>query len=346
MSERFTVLFSSAGRRVALMDAFARSLETLGLEPRLLAADMSRLSAAFHHAERAFQVPRCTDEAFVPAMLDLCERERVDLLVPTIDPELPVYAAHREAFAEVGTTVAVSAPPVVAIGGDKHRTHRWLQEAGLPTVRQTSPEGALQEPDRWPLPLFAKPAAGSASVGARVVQDLEELERLHQEGGDYVVQTLARGVEHTIDLYCDRMGRLRCAVPRRRLEVRAGEVSKGVTVRHPALTELAERVVASFPAPAFGALNVQVFFEEESGVLRVIELNPRFGGGYPLSHRAGADFPRWLAQEARGEGCDARDDTWCHGLLMLRYDAAVFVAAEKAGLDVPAGSGRAEEGLW
>ncbi len=332
MSERFTVLISSAGRRVALMDAFRRSIEGLGLRPRLLAVDMSRLSAAFHHADEGFLVPRCTDEAFVPEVLRLCERHGVDLLVPTIDPELPVYAAHREAFARIGTTVAVSAPEVVAIGGDKHRTHRWLTGSGLPTVRQASPEQVLAEPARWPLPLFAKPAAGSASIGAQVVRDEATLQRLAGEETDYVVQELARGAEHTIDLYCDRQGRLRCAVPRRRLEVRAGEVSKGVTVRHEALTELAHRLVAAFPAPAFGALNVQVFFDEARGTLRVIELNPRFGGGFPLAYAAGADFPRWLVQEVRGEPCEADDAGWRDGLVMLRYDAAVFVDGREAGL--------------
>ncbi len=341
MSDRFTVLFSSAGRRVALMDAFQRAIEGLGLRPRLLAVDMTPLSAAFQRADAAFRVPRCTDAAFVPRVLELCERERVDLLVPTIDPELPLYAAHRARFAEVGTTVAVSAPRVVAIGGDKHRTHQWLTEAGLPTVRQGTVEEALQEPERWPLPLFAKPSAGSASIGAQVVRDRETLRRLQREEEDYVVQSLARGIEHTVDLYCDRGGRLRCAVPRRRLQVRAGEVSKGVTFRHPALTALAERVVASFPEPAFGALNVQVFFEEASEEAWIIELNPRFGGGFPLSHRAGADFPRWLVQEVRQGNCEANDDTWRHGLVMLRYDAAVFVEAAAAGLDLaaPRGSG-------
>jgi carbamoyl-phosphate synthase large subunit len=150
-------------------------------------------------------------------------------------------------------------------------------------------------------------------------------------GGGFIAQTIAPGVEYTIDFLAGSDGACRCAVPRRRFETRAGEVSKGMTVRHPALQALAGRVCQALPG-ARGCLNVQVFLEEDSGAMNVIEVNARFGGGFPLSWEAGARFPRWMLEEQLGLPSTAAHDAWRDRLVMLRYDDAVFVDASRAGL--------------
>jgi len=318
----FTVLVSSAGRRVELLRGFRDALAAAGLEGRVLAADRSWYSSAFHEADEGLLVPSCDEDAFVPAVLDLCEKHAVDLIVPTIDPELPVYAAARERFAGAGVTVAVSGPEAVTISADKVRTHAWLVETGLPTVRQAGVDVVRADPPGWPFPLVVKPRFGSAGIGVAVVHDAAELD-VAARAGEVVVQEVARGREHTIDLLVDRAGRCVSAVPRRRLEVRAGEVSKAVTVRSSALEDVAARVAERLPG-AYGPLTVQVFSDEDGG-LAVIEVNARFGGGFPLAREAGADHPRWLVEEVAGLTSTADRGAWRPGLVMLRYDAAVFV---------------------
>lgn len=326
---RFNVLISSAGRRVALMESFRHTLGTLGLSGRVLAADSSSLSAAFHAADGAYLVPRCTEEDFIPTMLDICRREGVRLVVPTIDPELPVYAEHRCRFAEAGVTVAVSSPAVVAIGADKVAAHAWLVGHGFPTVSQAGVAEVLAAPGTWPFPLLVKPRFGSSARGVAVVGDTTEL-RVATRAGDFLVQTIATGVEYSVDLLVDGRGRCRCVVPRRRLEVRAGEVSKGITVRLDCLEDLAFRIGNALPG-AYGALTLQVFVGPDER-LSVIELNPRFGGGYPLAWRSMADFPRWMIEEILGLPSTASQDEWRSGLVMLRYDEAVFVDAVEVGM--------------
>jgi carbamoyl-phosphate synthase large subunit len=326
-----TVLISSAGRRVELLRAFRHTLETLG-GGRVLATDLSWYSSAYHDADERFPVPRISSDEFVPRMLEICEQQGVDLVVPTLDPELAVYAAARDRFAAIGTTVAISSPEVASISGDKEHTHDWLVANGFPTVMQGTVDDVRADPGAWPFPLVVKPRYGSASIGVAVVNDLAELEHATAGGADMLVQTKALGAEHTIDLLADRDGRCLAAVPRRRIEVRAGEVSKGVTVRSPALAELAEKVCAALPGP-YGALNFQVFVSPDTGQLAVIELNARFGGGYPLAYAAGADFPLALVQDALGQPITAPLEGWRDRLVMLRYDAAVFVDED----DAPAG---------
>jgi carbamoyl-phosphate synthase large subunit len=326
-----TVLVSSAGRRVELLRGFRRALDAIGAAPgRVLATDCSWYSSAFHDADEAFLVPRLDDPEFAPRLLELCLKHDVDLIVPTIDTELPVWAAHRDQFDAIGVTVALSGRHVIAIARDKQRTHDWLVAHAFPTVEQTAPAAALADPDAWTFPLMAKPRFGSAGLGVGLVRDIEELALVARRGhelGEIVVQRVAPGVEYTVDVLADRTGRCACAVPRRRLEVRAGEVSKGVTVRSAALQDLAARLCDALPG-AYGALNVQVFVDgdvDEPDNLAVIEVNARYGGGFPLSLEAGADFPRWMLEDLLGLPSTAAPDVWRSGLVMLRYDAAVFV---------------------
>ncbi|MEX0666258.1 MAG: ATP-grasp domain-containing protein [Acidimicrobiia bacterium] len=329
------VLLSSAGRRVALLRAFRASLRELSSDGMVIAADASPLSAAFHAADRAVVVPRCISEEFVPALLEVCRLHDVRLIVPTIDTELAVLAAHRGTFADAGVIVAISDPETVDVGADKLRTNEWLVANGFPTVRQARPDAVLGRGDGWRYPLVVKPRRGSASIGVTTVGSADELDLVAD--ADVVVEEVARGHEYTVDVFADRSGRARCAVPRRRLEVRSGEVSKGVTVRCPLLQQLACRVVEALPG-AYGALNVQVFLDADEKQPRIIEINPRFGGGFPLSWEAGAPFPRWLLEDGAGLSPSAVADEWRDGVVMLRYDDAIFVDASDVGLGQ--GSGR------
>jgi carbamoyl-phosphate synthase large subunit len=340
-----TILISSAGRRVELLRAFRQTLNALAPANgatfgRVLAVDSSWYSSAFHDADQAFLIPRCTDRNFVPQMIELCTRHEVDLIVPTIDTELPIYAAAREQFTAVGTTVAISSPEVVAIAADKVHTHNWLTGAGFPTVLQGTIADVRADPVNWQFPLIAKPRFGSASKGVTLLADLADLERLIGHWAkladssdpyrDLVVQSVASGAEYTVDVMVTRDrsassagGLCITAVPRRRIEVRAGEVSKAITVRSPVLIELAEKLCSALPG-AYGPLNVQMFLDSESGKVAVIEINARFGGGYPLSFAAGANFPQALVHEVCGLPA-APVSEWREKLVMLRYDAAVFV---------------------
>jgi carbamoyl-phosphate synthase large subunit len=323
------ILLSAAGRRVALMRALRESLDDLGIPGGILATDITRMSSAFQAASAKRVVPDYSNPDCLPALLSLCHEFHIKLIVPTIDPDLPFYTRHREAFADIGVAIHLSSAEAVEIGNDKHVTHDWLEALSLPTVQQCPAEQILEDLGTWSYPLFVKPRAGSSSIGANVVADRSRL--IHMiRGGRYIAQTIAPGREYTVDVFIDQDGLCRCAVPRLRLETRAGEVSKGIALREPAVIELARRVAEALPG-ARGVINVQIFYDRQSGELNVIEINPRFGGGYPLSHAAGAQMTRWAIEDAMGFPCTARGDQWRDGLVMLRYDDAVFVDGLEAG---------------
>src|SRR5205085_557825 len=155
------ILISSAGRRVGLMNCFRESLSKLGILGRIIAVDTTPYSAAVQLADDFYLVPRCTDSNFIPEVQQICEQEEVHLVVPTIDTELPAYAAARERFRKHGTEIAISSLETVAICYNKVLTHQWLVAQGLPVPRQAAPEAVLANWRDWTLPLIIKPIDGS-----------------------------------------------------------------------------------------------------------------------------------------------------------------------------------------
>jgi carbamoyl-phosphate synthase large subunit len=326
----FTILLSSAGRRVSLLRSLREAVAAIGLRGRVVACDLGWRAPAMHVADAGFVVPRCTDPAFAGEMIELCEREHVDVVVPTIDPELPVWAALRSTLATTGTAVAVSSAATVAIAADKSRTNAHCVAVGVPCPRQGRLADVRADPAGWTFPLIAKPRNGSASAGVRLIRTWADLgliaDSLAVPDG-VIVEERAAGDEFTVDLYVDRDGTVRCPVVRRRLEVRGGEVSKARVVREPRLAAIAAKLVETLPG-AYGPLNVQVFSDGRD--ISVIEVNARFGGGYPLTWRAGGRHGEWLIREAAGRGPLPVATPVEHGLTMLRWDEEVFVRGDPA----------------
>jgi len=320
-----TVLFSSAGRRTELLNCFRKDAVSLGESLRVLAVDVQpEFSSACHRADASFKAPHCLDEEFVPRLLEICHNENVKLLVPTIDTELEVLADAQEEFAAIGTRVHISSSEVVRMARDKAATAEFLASAGIPAPQTGTVPAVLREPEAWRWPLILKPIAGSSSVGISIARDLEEFRLAARLRDDFLVQEYRIGREFTINIFFDQSATLRCAIAHWRKETRAGEVSKGITWRHPSLMELSDRL-GSVLKGARGALCFQAIVND-SGEAAIFEINARFGGGYPLAHRAGGTFSKWLLEEALGRECTATNE-WQDRLMMLRYDAAVFAPA-------------------
>jgi carbamoyl-phosphate synthase large subunit len=324
-------MLSAAGRRVALMRLLQQSIDSLGIPGGVLAMDIHRTSPAMQLAQESVIVPPYRDPRCLPALLEICRQYNLRLIVPTIDPELTFYSQHQDKFRLLGCRINISLPQTIEIGFDKQKTHEFLLSHGFPTVRQATLQQMLDSKADLELPLIAKPRRGSSSIGITTATTRQQLEARSHEP-ELLVQSIAAGQEYTVDVFIDRAGRCRCAVPRRRIETRAGEVSKAVTVRHPSVSDLARRVAEALPQ-AFGVLNIQIFHDPRTDQMAVIEINPRFGGGYPLSHEAGAPMARWLLEDILDMPSGHEYDRWRAGLVMLRYDEAVFVEARQAGVE-------------
>lgn len=314
------ILITSAGRRVELINCFTAAAQTLGINAEIFTADLNpELSAACQKSGRFFSVPHVTKPEYIDTLLDICSREKITLLVPTIDPELDLLSQNLERFTLIGTRVLISAASVVDVARNKILTAEVLERAGLPIPKTLTIKQFITNPPSWANSVIAKPLAGSSSVGIIKSPTQEDLLELINE--PYLIQEKWVGREFTINLFFDELGRVVSVVPHERIEVRSGEVSKGVTTRHLPLIAAGFAFEKIFPQ-ARGPMCFQAIVRPDN-TFCIFEINARFGGGYPLADHAGAKFAQWVLEELVNLPSSANNQ-WKEGVLMLRYDAAVF----------------------
>jgi len=321
----FNILFTSIGRRVSLIQHFRKVLLDLGLKGKLIGADMLLSAPAMHVVDRKYQVCKVTSEDYIPQLLNICKKENVKLLIPLIDTGLLILAENKHRFKRAGVTALVSDVNVIQIAMDKHNTYKFFVENRIDTPKIFDIDELLKRND-INYPLVMKPARGSASIGVTKINSKEELKFFKERIPDPILQEYIEGDEYTLDVLVDFDGKVKCVVPRKRLEVRAGEVSKGITAKNKKVIKTGKEVVEALKG-ALGPIIVQGFLARD-GKFKLTEINPRFGGGHPLAIVAGADYPRWIIEMMLGRDPEIKLDGWEDGLVMLRYDEAVFVKRE------------------
>jgi carbamoyl-phosphate synthase large subunit len=329
---RVNVLFTCIGRRVSLLESFRRAARELKLDASFFGTDTTELSSALQLCDKRFLVKPTTHPGYIAELLSIVRANKVTLLVPTVDLDLKALARNKAKFAALGCRVLVSNPDVIDICQDKRRTYKFLLKNNFAAPITLSIQTALKnrklvvsvvEPSKTHFPLFVKPWDGSASRGNAVVNNRKELLFYAKRIPNAICQEFVRGAEHTCDVYVDFDMKVRCVVPRRRIETRAGEVSKGQVVKDPRLMAEAGELVEKLGAGP-GVVTLQLFATDD-GKVKFIEINPRFGGGAPLSIKAGANFPKWILQELTGRNPTIRPDAFQDGLIMLRYDSEVWL---------------------
>jgi carbamoyl-phosphate synthase large subunit len=316
------VLFTCIGRRVSLLNSFRAAGRDLKVNLLLLGTDTTELSSALQLCDKKFLVKPVTHRDYVSQLVDIVKANSVKLLVPTIDTDLLLLARHKPEFAAAGCCVLISKPAVVDICRDKRKTYRFLLKNGFDTPLTLTVRTALVKKTlNWPC--FLKPWDGNASRGTAKVNNREELSFFAGRIPNPICQEFIDGTEHTCDVYVDFNMKVRCVVPRKRIEVRTGEVSKGQIVKHPHIMAEAARLVETLGAGP-GVITLQLFLTPGDKV-KFIEINPRFGGGVPLAIKAGANFPKWMLQELLGRKTRICFDGFKDNLVMLRYDGEVWL---------------------
>lgn len=318
------ILITAASRRVALIQAFCQALKRLGLKGNVITTDMSRLSPGLYFGCRHHIVPLTTDPQYIPIIKSICFREKIQLLIPTIDDELPLFGRHSEEFLATGIRVAVSSEYTNIVCNDKYASATFLKSKGIPFARTWLPEQL--EFKRLEYPMFLKPRSGRGSVGAYTIRNERELLFFLDYVPDPVVQEYLCGKEYTIDVLADFTGKAISAVPRERMVVRSGVTDRGQTVNHPGMINLA--VEAAQALDLRGPANIQVKLNGDKAT--IFEVNPRFSGGIPLTIAAGADFPALLIEMCSGNPVQPLIGKFADGLIMTCYESALFLPDDVA----------------
>lgn len=321
-STRLSILFSSAGRRVALINCFRKAAKELNIDISIVAVDMDpSWSPACLCADFSYKVAACTSSKFIPQVFEICQNHRINLIIPTIDTELTIYAEHREVFARGGIEIHLGSTEFVTAARDKEVTARILEAQGVPVPVSWSWQEIEKNAIQLSFPLLLKPRGGSSSKDISIVSSIEEIQDKSGDREDRLIQEICTGQEYTINCFYDRKGTCVACVPHFRKFVRDGEVCFAQTERIPAFTKVAQQLSSIFKNIR-GCICFQGF-RQKDGSVRVFEINARFGGGYPICDYAGGTFAKWLLQDLMGSQPDYNDN-WREGIRMLRYDDAVF----------------------
>ena len=311
------ILFTCAGRRTYLLKYFK---ENLSKGDKVVATDMQLSAPALQVADVKLQVPAVYDPEYVNITLDICKEQQIDVLLSLNDLELPILAENKARFEELGVKVIVSDPQVIDIAFDKYKTAQWVESLGLVApktyVRLEDVKKALAAGE-IEFPLFMKPRWGSGSIGLESIADMEELDIYYNllmkkikktilatasVGDEYImIQEKLTGNEFGLDIMNDLNGKNVGVSVKQKLAMRAGETDKAVTVDLPEVREMGRKIGEALGH--IGNLDVDIM-QRADGAYCVLELNPRFGGGFPFSYEAGVNMPKAIIQWVKGEEVD------------------------------------------
>lgn len=308
------ILFTCAGRRTYLLKYFK---ENMSEGDKIVATDMQLSAPALTAADVKIQVPAVYDPSYIDVTLNICKEQKIDALLCLNDLELPILAENKSKFEALGVTVIVSDPEVIDICFDKYKTAQWVESIGLNApktyVRLADAKAALAKGE-IAFPLFMKPRWGSGSIGLESIADMEELDIYYNilmkkikktilaaasVGDEYImIQEKLGGKEFGLDVMNDLKGNNVGVSVKQKLAMRAGETDKAITVDIPEVYEMGKKIGENLHH--IGNLDVDIM-QRANGDFCVLELNPRFGGGYPFSYEAGANMPKailsWLKKE-------------------------------------------------
>jgi carbamoyl-phosphate synthase large subunit len=312
------VLFTCAGQRVDIVGAFGRAGATT------IATDVDPLAPALYHADRYALVVRVDDPGYVAALRDLVLAHDVRLVVPLTDLDQELLARRR---AELDPALVLLPPAdVVEAMADKHAAHRAFEELGIASPATWLPEDV---PADLEFPVLVKARRGFGSRHIYRAESRADLDFfLAHTPTPSIVQACCRGAEFSIDVLCDLDGTCLNAIPRTMVQSKGGESIKGMTIKDWDLIDVARTVAEALPI--WGPANIQCF-REPSGRHEITDVNPRFGGGFPLPLAAGSRYPELALALANGERPAPHVGRFREGVIMTRFFSHVSLTAGADG---------------
>lgn len=297
------ILVASGGRRPYLTRWFKQALAKNGARGRVVVSDLDPYAPSQSEADAFFSAPRVSDPAYVPWLRHLLEAEAIDLAVSINDFELSVWSALDHLDDGFASLLTLSKEKQ-AMAEDKLSIGAALVEGHVPAPRTVLASQLRSADFQGDLVVKGRFGSGSRGLGFSSADDVDSIiDNAKAEVTDpaglkpenpeaamdfIVVQPRISGQEYGLDVVNDLDGAFVAVLARRKLAMRGGETDKATTVDPSPFLDVA-RALSSVTRHR-GLIDVDVI-QDDSGQAHVIDVNPRFGGGYPFSHVAGADIP-------------------------------------------------------
>ena len=316
------ILFCSVGRRCELLKDFRK---TLGDKVRIVVTDNSPYAPALAFSDMSYKVPLITDENYIPMILDICKKEKINAITTLIDPEISILADHRAEFEALGVEVLAPYKETADLCFDKYEMFKYLSEKGVRTVKTY---GTFEDFDKdykegkISLPVFVKPRTGSGSVGARRVESYELLKEVMERSPELIIQELMTGKDMDADLYVDTVsGEVIAIFSKKKISTTIGGANKTISFKDEKLFEFVKDAMKVFKFN--GPLDMDLFFQD--GEYYLSEINPRFGGAYLHAYGAGVDFPSFIYKNVMEKEANKQQiGQYDENVVMMMYDSVVI----------------------
>lgn len=316
LKKSLNILFTCVGRRVELIQSFIETAFDMNIQLCIIGVDNSEHAPALAFCNKIHLVCKILDSNYIPSLLRICSNENVDLVIPTIDTDLLLLSQNRLAFLELGTEVLISAEDKIQICRDKRLTSHFFTHCGLQTPKTI--DNVLEYAEGYPC--FIKPRDGSSSINTFKINSQEELYEIAEKVPQYIIQPFISGIEYTVDVFCDFNGAPLHIIPRKRLLMRSGEVLVSQIDRDRKIILECEKLIKAFKPR--GPLTIQLIRNSE-GVDYYIEINPRFGGGCPISIKSGDNIIKSLFSLLLETENVNNPNESLNGIVYSRFDQSV-----------------------
>jgi carbamoyl-phosphate synthase large subunit len=311
------ILILSAGRRVELVQCFQKAAKKLKVKSNIVAGDCSETAPALYFADRNYKLPQIIEPNYIDSIIEACNQENISLIVPTIDTDLLKLAEHKSFIEEkTNAKVLISDYKVVEVCRDKILTQKFLEENNFGIPRMYT-DNEIRNGD-INFPLFIKPKSGSSSINTFKVKNNSELKIYKDIVNNPIIQDFMEGEEFTVDVFLDFESNIISIVPRLRIATRSGEISKGKIVRDREIINDVTKLMNVLKP--IGHITVQLMKTDKG--IEYIEINPRFGGGAPMSIKSGADSSENLFRLLMGEKLEY-NESYKDNLTFLRFDSSI-----------------------
>lgn len=315
--DEINILILSAGRRVELVQCFQKAAKKLNIKSNIVAGDCSNTAPALYFADRVCELPRINEPNYIESIIEVCNKENISLIVPTIDTDLLILAENKNRIEEqTDAKVLISDISVVKICRDKINTQRFLEENGFGIPKMYT--DVELENGNIQFPLFIKPKSGSSSINTFKVNNSNELKTYKSIIDQPIIQDFMEGEEYTVDAFLDFESTVITIVPRLRIATRSGEISKGKIIKDRQIINDVTKLMKVLKP--IGHITVQLMKTKKG--IEYIEINPRFGGGAPMSIQSGADSCENLYRLLMGQKLEYNEN-YSENLTFLRFDSSI-----------------------
>lgn len=311
------VMLTSVGRRAYLVKYFK---EILGNDGKVFVCNSDDKSIAFKYADEKVISPLIYDSNYILFLLEYCKENRIDIVISLFDIDLLMLAKHKKQFEKIGTKVIVSDPTIIEVCNDKWKTYRFLIDNGFHAPMSFLDINEVIEKiseRKLSYPVVVKPRYGCGSISVAIAYDEEDLRYLTKKANEDIANSYLKyesavtndkviyqecliGQEYGADIINDLNGETQNVIIRKKLAMRSGETDIAQLVDEPNIKETLIRLGKI--TKHIANMDCDIFLV--NSVPYVLEMNARFGGGYPFSHMGGCNLPKAIVKWAKGEPVD------------------------------------------